>query len=125
MLLNLPLVLTAYADAIIASDTAQRIAKLSYSGQFVDFGRGVVSLRAVVFFVMITVIGLYMSVVLVGRRHWVGGKDGDSMLGHYIARTVALIVVAFSLTFFFLNHDVVRFDGSSGKVSSLRPEPVS
>jgi ABC-2 type transport system permease protein len=122
LILNLPLVLTAHADAIIASDTAQRIAKLSYSGQFFDFGRGVISLRAVVFFVMVTVIGLYLSVVLVGRRHWLGGKDGDSMLGHYVARTLALMVMAFSLTFFFMNHDRVRKDFSTAQIASLAPD---
>ena len=122
LILNLPLVLTTYADAIIASDTAQRISKLSYSGQFIDFGRGVVSLRAIVFFVMVTVIGLYLSVVLVGRRHWLGGKDGDSMLGHYVARTIALVVVAFSLTFFFMNHDRVRKDFSTAQTASLAPD---
>lgn len=68
---------------------------------------------------MVIAIGLYLSVVLVGRRHWLGGKDGESMLGHYVVRVIALIVAAFGLTFFFLNHDRVRFDGSSQQVSSL------
>ncbi len=124
LVLNLPLVLTAYADAIIAGDIAQRLAKLSYSGQFFDFGRGVISLRAIVFFTMVTVIGLYLSVVLVGRRHWHGGKDGDSMLGHYVARTIALVVLAFSLTFFFMNHDRVRADFSTAQIASLSPDTI-
>ena len=116
---NLPLVISAHADAIFSSDFAQQISRLSYADQFFDFGRGVVSLRAIVFFILVISIGLYLSVVLVGRRHWLGGKDGDSMLGHYVVRVVALMIFAFSLTFFFFNNDRVRFDGSSQQVSSL------
>ncbi|MCP4189367.1 MAG: ABC transporter permease subunit [Planctomycetaceae bacterium] len=116
---NLPLVISAHADAIFSSDFAQQISRLSYADQFFDFGRGVVSLRSIVFFGLVISIGLYLSVVLVGRRHWLGGKDGDSMLGHYVVRVIALMVFAFSLTFFFFNNDRMRFDGSSQQVSSL------
>ena len=70
LVLNLPLVLTAYADAIIAGDIAQRLAKLSYSGQFFDFGRGVISSSSVVYFVLVACVALYTCMVLIGRRHW-------------------------------------------------------
>ncbi len=119
VLLNLPLVLSSYADAVITGPISQRISQFSYAEQFFDFGRGVISLRALVFFGMLIAIGLYLSVVLVGRRHWLGGKDGQSMLGHYVARTLGLIVIALGATFFFLNHDVVRLDGTTERVSSL------
>ena len=88
VLLNLPLVLSSYADAVLGNQFALRVAQFSYAEQFFDFGRGVISLRALVFFGMLIAIGLYLSVVLVGRRHWVGSKDGHSMLGHYAVRTV-------------------------------------
>ena len=119
VVLNLPLVISANADVFFSGEFAQRISQLSYAEQFFDFGRGVVSFRAIIFFAMVIAIGLYLSVVLVGRRHWLGGKDGESMLGHYIVRVIALVVLAFGLTFFFLNHDRIRFDGSSQQVSSL------
>ena len=108
-----------------SGEFAQQISRLSYAEQFFDFGRGVVSLRAIVFFAMVIAIGLYLSVVLVGRRHWLGGKDGESMLGHYVVRVIALVVLAFGLTFFFLNHDRVRFDGSSQQVSSLSEDTTT
>lgn len=122
VLLNLPLVLSSYADAVLGNQFALRVAQFSYAEQFFDFGRGVISLRALVFFGMLVAIGLYLSVVLVGRRHWVGSKDGHSMLGHYAVRTVALVLIALGLTYFFVNHDRFRLDGTSQQISKLAPD---
>ena len=53
--------------------------------QFRDFGRGVISFSAMMYFLMIVVVMLYLCMVLIGRRHWMGGRDGQSLLGHYLA----------------------------------------
>ena len=34
---------------------------------------------------------LYLCMVLIGRRHWMGGRDGRSLLGHYLVRFVCLV----------------------------------
>src|SRR5690606_18765293 len=80
---------------------------------------GVVSFRSLVFFGLVIAIGLYGSIVLVGRRHWLGGKDGESLVGHYLVRVLSLLVVAVGLSVFFMNRDFGRIDGTVGNVNSL------
>ena len=46
----------------------------SLAAQFDDFGRGVLSLSSTVYFVLVAVVGLYLSMVLIGSRHWSGGQ---------------------------------------------------
>ena len=62
------------------------VSNWSIASQFDPFGRGVISLSSVVYFLMIIVVGLYLSMVLIGARHWYGGRDGHSLLGHYLLR---------------------------------------
>ena len=117
-----PLALTSLADMAIGdTNLAQSISRWSYLRQFADFGRGVISFRAVTFFVAITALGLYMSIILIGRRHWWGGKDGESLLGHYVIRALALLFIAVGLNLFFTNHDR-RADLTTEQVSSLSPQ---
>ena len=125
VLINAPLVLAANADLIFRSaDLANMVSRWSLSSQFDDLGRGVVSFKAIVFFAMIVVIGLYLSIVLIGRRHWYGGKDGVSLAGHFLLRTVSLVVVAFGVNLFFSNYDPFRLDSTTAKVSSLSPDTL-
>ena len=120
---NAPLVLASMADVVVAStDRAQLLSHWSYGSQFDDFGRGVVSFKSIAFFAMITVIGLYASIVLIGRRHWYGGRDGDSLLGHYLVRGLALVIVTCAANVVFSYHDLFRYDATSEKVSSLSPD---
>jgi ABC-2 type transport system permease protein len=119
VLLNLPLVLGAYADAVFSGGLARSVSRFSYAQQFFDFGRGVISFRSLVFFALVTAIGLYACIVLVGRRHWLGGKDGESLAGHYLVRVLSLIVLALGLSVFFVNRDFGRIDGTVAQVNSL------
>ncbi len=119
VLLNLPLVLASYAESVFDGGLARLISRFSYADQFSDFGRGVISVRSLIFFALVVAIGLYLSIVLVGRRHWLGGKDGESLIGHYLVRIISLVVFSLGLTFFFANFDVWRIDGTSQQVNSL------
>jgi ABC-2 type transport system permease protein len=120
---NAPLVILALASTgVAASDWAQVLSEWSISGQLADFSRGVISLSSVTYFVMIAIFGIYLCMVLIGRRHWLGGRDGDSMLGHYFVRTIALLVVALAINAIFSASDLVRWDLTSGRVSSLSGE---
>ena len=86
---------------------------------FDDFGRGVISTSSVIYFILVTVVALYCCMVLIGRRHWTGGKDGNAMVYHYLLRTLALVVVTAAGVILFRTRDVVRRDLTEGKVSSL------
>jgi ABC-2 type transport system permease protein len=120
---NAPLVFAQWADTIAPTATlTQIISSWSIGRQFEDFGRGVISLSSVTYFVMVIVVGLYLCMLLIGRRHWVGGRDGDSMLVHYLVRTLALVVIALAANVVFARNDVVRVDMTDGAVSSLSPE---
>ena len=121
-LLNAPMVFSIQADTVVAGRGARAVAYWSIGSQFSDsFGRGVLSLSALIYFCMIIVVGLYISMVLIGRRHWVGGKDGSNLLPHYLARSVAIFIGGLGATAFFANWDFVRVDITKGQVASLSP----
>lgn len=121
VLFNAPLVMAEFAKLIPFDRLAKAIAHWSYAEQFADFGRGVVSLRALTFFGMLIVMGLYLSMALIGRRHWWGGKDGESLLGHFVVRAVSLAVIAGAVNLVFAHRDF-RHDITSAKISSLSPD---
>jgi ABC-2 type transport system permease protein len=124
-LFNAPLVFAVKADVLFPwTRIARNVVYWSLSSNLDDFGRGVVSLSSLVYFVMIVAIGIYLSMVLIGHRHWSGGRDGSSMFGHYLMRTFAIVMIMVALVVFFNDHDRVRWDVTSGKVSSLSPKTV-
>jgi len=119
-LFNAPLAFASLSKSIIPNKTLAGI--LTESGiarPFDDFGRGVISLSSVVYFCLAAVIALYICMVLIGRRHWTGGKDGNTMAWHFIARTLAMVLVAGGAVVLFRNWDFIRHDATEGKVSSL------
>ncbi len=132
--LNAPLVFAANADVIISDGAlVQSIRQWSISAMFADFARGVISLASVAYFLSLTVIGLYLSMVLIGRRHWITGRGGKggagasggggSMWGHFAVRAFSVLIIAIGLSFIFRIHDV-RVDASSEKLSSLSPRSI-
>jgi ABC-2 type transport system permease protein len=119
---NAPLAFGASADVIIPDvQLARQVSFWGLATHFSDFGRGVISLSSIGYFLLITVLGLYLCMVLIGARHWSGGRDGDSMLWHYLARTFALAVGLVGLVLLLRTYDR-RFDATLGKVSSLSPK---
>jgi ABC-type uncharacterized transport system involved in gliding motility auxiliary subunit len=62
---------------------------------------------------------LYLCSILIGRRHWVGSPTGTNKIFHYGSRAIASVVIAYSLTVFFRNNDVVRIDATEEQLSSL------
>ena len=70
---ELPLVFLSAADAILGMFGQQgtlAVKRWSIGEQFHDFGRGVISLAGLAYFTAIVVVMLYVSMVLIGRRHW-------------------------------------------------------
>jgi ABC-2 type transport system permease protein len=121
---NAPLAFAANADVIAPSaKLSQAVRFWSLAAHFEDLGRGVVDLSSFVYFILIVALGLYLSMVLIGARHWSGGRDGHSMLGHYLVRTVALLAITISLVAFFSNNfSWARYDATLGRVASLSPK---
>ncbi len=113
-LFNAPL---AFAGAV--SDKWSFLRRLSISEQFHDFSRGVISFASVGYFLAIVALMLYISVVLLGRRHWRGGAEGTATAGHYAIRFMALVAVVVSLNVFLTHHDSLRADVTSEKLNSL------
>ncbi len=120
MLLNAPLAIFGVADWIVKdAGAAQLISRWSADAQLADFERGVISLSGVTYFVSIAVVMLYLCMVLIGKRHWGTGEDGDSRWGHYLGRALALLVVFGGLNVFFSNYNSLRADVTTEQINSL------
>ena len=68
-----------------AEEVVGSIAVFDYFG---DFARGVVSLSALLYFVTVTGLMLYLNVNLLGRRHWPQETDGHKTWVHQTVRFV-------------------------------------
>ncbi|MEN0110318.1 MAG: Gldg family protein [Planctomycetota bacterium] len=118
-LFNAPLALFGAADLIFPSPAvAQTVRQWSAAERFADFERGVVSVSSVVYFVSIVAVMLYVSMVLIGRRHWGGREDGESRGGHYLVRTISLLVIVGALNAVLTTRDA-RLDMTSEGLNSL------
>lgn len=119
--------LTPLLGSVIERETAIAVTDgvryWSFSSQIESFGRGVLSLSAVVFFAVLAAIGVYLSVILIGRRHWLGGRESQWLIGHFAVRTAALLIFAFSATALLANRDL-RWDWTDGDQVSLAPGTV-
>src|SRR6056297_327913 len=121
-LFNAPLAFASLSGALLPTGWLESVLTAAgISRPFDDFGRGVISLSSVSYFVLVAAVALYVCMVLIGRRHWTGGKDGSTMAWHYLARVLALIIVTGGAVVLFRNWDVVRIDSTEGQVSSLSP----
>jgi ABC-2 type transport system permease protein len=120
-LFNAPLAFAANADVLLPAEWAIPVKQWSLEEQFRDFGRGVVSLSGVSYFLLTVVVMLYFSMVLIGRRHWQGGRDGHSLGGHYLLRAVSLVGVAVGVVMILQQFDL-RADVTYERLSSLSPK---
>lgn len=119
-LFNSPLVFAAMADIILPTRPALAVKHWSISEQFADFGRGVISLTSITYFVAIMLVMLYLCMVLIGRRHWVH-KLGGTMAGHYFFRAASLALIAVGVVLLCQRHELRR-DMSTEKLTSLAPQ---
>jgi len=119
-LFNAPLVFAVWADVIAPTNNlAQAVASWSVASQFGDFSRGVISLSSMTYFVMIAAVGVYVSIVFIGSRHWIEGRDDRSQLSHYLS--CALFEIVFAVLFGVLFGVFFRFlsEVSSGTALGL------
>ena len=125
--LNAPLAFFSNADVIFSnSKWIQRLFDWSLLQRFEPFGRGLISSSSICYFIGIVVVGIYLSMILIGRRHWLGGRDGTSMFWHYMLRAVFLVatVVAAVLIVQHSPLNRARLDISESSISTLAPATV-
>lgn len=121
-LFNAPLAFASLAESFSPNRAvASLISGAGIARPFDDFGRGVISSSSIVYFCFVAAIALYTCMVLIGRRHWTGGKDGNTMAWQYLVRIGALIAITTSCVILVRNWDFVRQDLTEGQVSSLAP----
>lgn len=115
---NAPLAFATSADVVAGQESARFISRWSLSAQFVDFGRGVISLASVIYFFTIAAMMLYVSMVLISRRHWAGAHQRNVLATHYTIRALAFLGVLIGTNLFLTNHDL-RLDVTAERLSSL------
>ncbi len=123
-LFNAPLAFASMSDVIVPRSMkglANVISIFGIEEQFDNFGRGVISISSIAYFSLVVVFGLYFCMVLIGRRHWSGGKDGNTMFMHYLSRILLLSLIVFAVSYFFRNNDRPRKDLTQNQVSSVSP----
>lgn len=122
MLFNAPLVFLVWAETFwsgrVGSDF---LADLSVGRHLDVFGRGVVSAASIIYFAAIVLVWLYLCMVLIGRRHWLGGRDGNTMIFHYFGRAVGIAVLAVGLTLIIQRYDW-QADASESQLNTLSPD---
>lgn len=125
VLFNAPLALFSFADTIVGRSTiAMTLREWSLLAMFETFGRGLIGLGPVVYFVAIIVLGLYLCMVLIGRRHWHSGRRDGLMWLHYIVRAWTLLIILIGVVVIIDNSSLrrVRVDLSESRVSTLSSE---
>jgi len=126
--LNAPLAFFSNADVILSSSNTwiERLFNWSLLQRFEPFGRGLVSASSICYFLGIVVIGIYLSLILIGRRHWLGGRDGTSMFWHFVMRAAFLVVTAVAGVLIVQHSPLnrLRVDISDRKISTLADSTI-
>jgi len=109
------------AAGVFSESAGRALAPLGIYAHFEDFSRGVVSLPAVLYFVSVAALMLYLNVVLIGRRHWRAAAGGWSMGTHQTVRVVAVFVALLSLGTV-LSRAGLRLDVTAERLHTLSQE---
>lgn len=94
---------------------------LALSDRFADFGRGVVTLSGVAYFLGVGAVGLWANVFLIERSHWVGGPGSGVRSGLGVVRAAAFMVAALAIVSIF-GRVPVRADVTAERLWSLSKE---
>ena len=122
-LLAAPLVAFKWADvAPISANLSACLKSFSVDAFFEPFGRGVVSLSGILYFLSIPVVSIYVCVVLLNRKIW-SARRPWIRTARYVFRTLALALLLVSIAGFVRDRDV-SFDWTEEKLSALSPETL-
>ena len=117
-------IVSFFAGAGANRNLTREIKNFGIQERFDDFGRGVLSASGMSYFLLISMFGVYLCMVLIGKRHWSGGRDGNAKLTHFLSRIVLLGILAFAGSLLFRNKDIFRKDITENQVSSLSPVSI-
>ena len=117
-------VFISHAGVIFSGRVQRLIEELSFVEQFRDLSSGVLSISAVLYFVLFTLAILYLNVALLGRRHWPTGKGATALGRHHVARGVAMVVIVASFTILTARLGG-RIDATAERLHSLSDETVA
>lgn len=112
-----------YAEVVFDPAVALKVRSYGIAEQLRDFSQGIVSFSGIAYFLLIVVVMLYLAMVLIGRRHWLGGRDGVSLGPHFVVRTLALGAAAVGIVLLAREYPV-RADLTSEGLSTLSPSTV-
>ena len=115
------LVLPAALAGTVSPGFARMIEPLSATAQFAEFGRGVIPLTSVLYFLAVAGFFLYLNVLLVGRRHWRPSADGYRMSTHHAVRAVA-VALALVSGIILISRLGFRLDTTAERLHSLSAE---
>ncbi len=109
-------------SAIFPGTMVGRVAsELSLPQRFADFGRGVIALENVAYFVMLAFLGLWANTLLVSRHHWSGSRDAAGRTALAFIRGGA-IVVSCAAIITLLSRTAARADATAERLWSLSGE---
>jgi ABC-2 type transport system permease protein len=106
---------------LLGADVGRFFQSISLRHYFQGFARGVISFSGIMYFLSIALLGLYLNVVWLGRRHWPKKADGLTYPQHFAIRFVSLFVAISSLNVMFNSFDL-RADVTAEGLHSLSKE---
>lgn len=103
---------------VFGTSVAIAVLPLAVFEHFGEFARGIVSFSGVLYFISIVGTMLYLSVVVLGRRHWPREAGGYRMSVHQATRVVSVFVavIAFNV---FAGRTAIRLDFTAEKLHSV------
>lgn len=109
-------------ESVFPGTLVARLARgLALPERFEDFGRGVVALENLAYFIMLGCFGLWLNTLLVSRRHWSGARDSTSRSTLAMVRAAAYVVAAGAIVTL-LSRTAARADATAERLWSLSPE---
>lgn len=100
---------------------ARLLEPVSAAAHFAEFGRGVLPLTSILYFLALAGFFLYLNVLLVGRRHWPQSADGYRMTTHHAVRAVSVALALLS-AIVLLSRLGFRLDTTAERLHSLSAE---
>lgn len=123
-LFNVPLIAFQWADAAPIPESCVRfLQSASIASASEPFGRGLVTLSNVLYFLLIPLPALYLCLILVTARHW-SANGAAGKITHYLFRLAASLVLVAALVGLLRRYDL-RSDWTRERLGTLSSESAA